>query len=282
MEKKLKNAENDIDFNEGFDFQIKNNNIYEAYEYFLYFNLTPLDIAQELLDFPYIINDPFDRDEYEQALDQGLITKQNNDDFDLISTLNKYYCEFSESRKLFEIENYRQALDYYLAESNISDYVPSSFKKKMREFRKPEILSSLCTYLQLSNLSRQAYSDKNYVASNMMYHMALEYLIDIKLMLDKSVVISSNKIIKSIMSENGKKGANAKADLYSDARKLIIDLHDKKYSRKDRNGNYVYKPPSAAELIFDELQNETDANLKRYSVGTIANLLRRHRDSGIK
>ena len=273
----MKNAENAIDFNEGFDFQIKNNNIYEAYEYFLYFNLTPLDIAQELLDFPDIINDPFDRDEYEQALDQGLITKQNNDDFDLISTLNKYYCEFSESRKLFETENYRQALDYYLAESNISDYVPSSFKKKMREFRKPEILSSLCTYLQLSNLSRQAYSDKNYVASNMMYHMALEYLIDINLTLDKNVILSSNRIIKSVWSENGKKGALSKAKNYEKAKAHALQLHDEKYNKTNKAGKFVYSASKAAELIKTELISQGKRDLQQYGINSLANVIRKHR-----
>ncbi len=93
------------------DFELPNNNLETAYEFFLNNYLHPIDIAVELFDFPEVINNPFDDYEFKNAFNNHLISKKQLEDYAVIFLLNQKFEKYAQSRSIQQTD-FKTSLDH--------------------------------------------------------------------------------------------------------------------------------------------------------------------------
>lgn len=255
-----------------------NDNLAVAYEFFLNYYLHPYDIAVELFDFPDVIKNPFDNEEISKAAKKNLVTKKNVENFVLLKILDRKYREFAETRSI-EVTEPKAAIEHYLFPDRVLEVSGIDFINEVKRLTNGKVAQYLCAYFLNINLSKQAYKDGNYLSSNMLYHMALSNLIQLKLLLGKDLLLDVNGIYHNISKVNGGKGGKKKADKKEGVKKKFLEYHDKHCSMINKSGKYHFSPPKAAEKILNEIGNSDENGKYEFEVNSLANIIRQHRKS---
>lgn len=258
------------------DFELPNNNLETAYEFFLNNYLHPIDIAVELFDFPEVINNPFDDYEFKNAFNNHLISKKQLEDYAVIFLLNQKFEKYAQSRSIQQTD-FKTSLDHYWVEDNVIHNSTEEFKQDLRDFRSIDITKYLCAYLLNICLSKQAYIDQNFLASNFIYHVALDNLVHLKLLLGKNLMLDTNRIYKNISITNGGKGGRKKAEKSEAIKKKFLDYHDEHCSIINKAGKYHFSPPKAAEKILNDISSPDENGKCEYEVNSLAHIIREHR-----
>lgn len=247
-----------------------NNDISLAYKFFLYNYLHPYDIAVELFDFPDVITDPFNDYQFKNAFKDNLITEKQFGVYAVIYILNHKFREFARSRSIKQTDA-KTSIQHYLVEDNVLSSSDESFIQDLREFSSIDITKYLCAYLLNINLSQQAYEDENFLASNIIYHIALDNLVQLKLLLGKNLMLDTNRVYKNIAIKNGSKGGEQKSKNNLPLKQQLLDYYKQFYDTRNEVGSYLYSATQAAEKILERIGTpDGNGDYKEFKIRSLA------------
>lgn len=258
------------------DLDFPNDDLHLAFEFFLTNYLHPYDIAVELFDFPEIITDPFNDYQFRDAFKNNLITKKQFEDYAVIYILNQKFEKFAQSRSI-EKTNFKTAIEHYWNEDNVINNSTDEFKQDLRDFRPIDITKYLCAYFFNITLSKQAYIDENFLASKFIYHVALDNLVQLKILLGKNLMLDTNKIYSNLNKVKGRSGGNKKAQKLDPIKEKFLNYHDQHFAILNPSGGYYYNATKAARMILEKIGNCDENGKCEYEENSLANIIRAHR-----